>query len=149
MEVTGVWCCCSYQKAMTFWADSRFAPSQWEMSLQSNAVSHWLGTNLESASTSSVNIKFTQIPHCVDRYKLNAEVTLVVLHILHKTGSQNEGVPWLAPGNFNEILVIDGWSISCEIAIRWMPQDLTDDKSALVQVMAWCRQATSHYLNQC
>ena len=30
-----------------------------------------------------------------------------------------------------------------------MPQDLTDDKSILVQVMAWCRQATSHYLNQC
>ena len=30
-----------------------------------------------------------------------------------------------------------------------MPQVLTDDKSTLVQVMAWCRQATSHYLNQC
>ena len=29
--------------------DSRLAPSQWEMLLQSNAVSHWLGTNLESA----------------------------------------------------------------------------------------------------
>ena len=33
--------------------------------------------------------------------------------------------------------------------IRWMPQDLTDDKSTLVQVMAWCRQATSYYLSQC
>ena len=30
-------------------ADSRFAPSQWEMSLQSNAISHWLGASLESA----------------------------------------------------------------------------------------------------
>ena len=30
-------------------ADCRLAPSQWETSLQSNAVSHWLGTNLESA----------------------------------------------------------------------------------------------------
>ena len=29
-------------------ADSRLVPSQWEMSLQSNAVSHWLGANLES-----------------------------------------------------------------------------------------------------
>ena len=27
----------------------RFAPSQWETSFQSNAVSHWLGANLESA----------------------------------------------------------------------------------------------------
>ena len=26
---------------------------------------------------------------------------------------------------------------------------LTDDKSTLVQVMAWCRQATIHYLIQC
>ena len=34
-------------------------------------------------------------------------------------------------------------------ALRWMPQGLNDDKSTLVQVMAWCRQATSHYMNQC
>ena len=42
-----------------------------------------------------------------------------------------------------------GWGISYEIALRWMPLDLTDDKSTLVQVMAWCSQATSHYLSQC
>ena len=35
--------------AESYRADSGFAPSQWEMSLQSNAVSHWLGANLESA----------------------------------------------------------------------------------------------------
>ena len=29
-------------------ADSSLAPSQWEMSLQSSAISHWLGTNLKS-----------------------------------------------------------------------------------------------------
>ena len=28
---------------------SRLVPSQWETSLQSNAISHWLGANLESA----------------------------------------------------------------------------------------------------
>ena len=35
----------------TYWyrADSRFVPSQWEKSLQSNTVSHCLGANLESA----------------------------------------------------------------------------------------------------
>ena len=31
----------------------------------------------------------------------------------------------------------------------WMPLNLTDDKSTLVQVMAWCCQATCHYLSQC
>ena len=64
----------------------------------------------------------------------------------------------LAPGrfewNFRQIifkliLVIFGWGISYEIALRWMSLDLTDDRSTLVQVMAWCRQATSHYLSQC
>ena len=50
---------------------------------------------------------------------------------------------------FQANLLNGGWSISYEIALRWMPQDLTDDKSALVKVMAWCRQATSHYLSQC
>ena len=38
---------------------------------------------------------------------------------------------------------------SYEIALRLMPQDLTYDESTLVQVMAWCRQAASHYLSQC
>ena len=37
----------------------------------------------------------------------------------------------------------------CAIALRWMPHDFTDDKPTLVQVMTWCRQATSLYLNQC
>ena len=50
---------------------------------------------------------------------------------------------------FKQTLVNGGWGISYEIALRWMPLDLIDDKSTLVQVMAWCGQATSHYLSQC
>ena len=42
-------CCCNMDMVWYIRADSRFAPSQWETSLQSNAVSHWLGANLESA----------------------------------------------------------------------------------------------------
>ena len=45
--------------------------------------------------------------------------------------------------------MIDDWGISCENDLRWMSLDLSDDESTLVQVMAWCRQATSHYLSQC
>ena len=33
-----------------------------------------------------------------------------------------------------------------EIALRWMPMNLTMEKWTLVQVMAWCHQAPSHYL---
>ena len=63
----------------------------------------------------------------------------------------------LAPGNFKwnfiyvifqGILVIGGRGIACEIALIWMSVDFTDDQSTLVQVMAWCRKATSHYLIQ-
>ena len=34
-------------------------------------------------------------------------------------------------------------------ALGWTSLDLSDEKSTLVQVMAWCRQATSQFLNQC
>ena len=50
---------------------------------------------------------------------------------------------------FKRNLVIGGWGISCEIALIGMSLDFTDDQSTLVEVMAWCRQATSHYLSQC
>ena len=64
-------------------------------------------------------------------------------------GSGQETVAVLLPGsNFKRILVIDGWGIFCEIALIWMSLDFTDDQSTLVQVMARCRQATSHYLSQ-
>ena len=68
------------------------------------------------------------------------------------------GLNSLAPGgfdyslksvNFKLISMINIWSTFCEIAIRWIPQYLSDHKLTLVQVMAWCRQATSHYLSQC
>ena len=64
----------------------------------------------------------------------------------------------LAPGRsecdsknviFNLVLLIGISRSSYGNALQWMPQDLTDDESTLVQVMAWCRQATSHYLSQC
>ena len=64
----------------------------------------------------------------------------------------------LAPGGFENIFQnvffkliswIDTLSNSCETALRSMPQNPSDDKSTLVQVMAWCRQAASHYLSQC
>ena len=37
------------------------------------------------------------------------------------------------------IFVIDDWGISCENIFRCMSLDIADDKSTLVQVMAWCR----------
>ena len=50
---------------------------------------------------------------------------------------------------FKKKLVINGWGIFCENALRWMSLGLTDDESTLDRVMAWCHQATSHYLSPC
>ena len=50
---------------------------------------------------------------------------------------------------FKFISRIDIWSVSCETALRWMLHAPIDDKSTLVKVMAYCRQATSHCLTQC
>ena len=59
-------------------ADSRLAPSQWETSLQSNAVSHWLGANLESAlclylvwlktPIFAVNVDYSQYAPCNEMF---------------------------------------------------------------------------------
>ena len=57
------------------------------------------------------------------------------------------GVNSLTPGRsendhkyviFNLVLLIGIFRSSYDNALRWMPQGLTDDKSTLVQVMAWC-----------
>ena len=37
----------------------------------------------------------------------------------------------------------------CEIVLMWIPQNLTIEKSTLVQVMVRCRQDTSHCMTQC
>ena len=50
---------------------------------------------------------------------------------------------------FNLISLIDSWGMSYEIYLKWMSLDVTDNGSTLVQVMACCCQATSHYQNQC
>ena len=74
----------------------------------------------------------------------------IILYTKHPLNS-------LAPGrfqfNFRQVILkliwVNGsWGISYEIALRWLPLDFTDDKSTLVQLMAWCCQATSHYLSQ-
>ena len=46
-------------------ADSRLAPSQWETSLRSNAVSHWLGANLKSALHITTVFELKCLPCCL------------------------------------------------------------------------------------
>ena len=58
----------------------------------------------------------------------------------------------LETGKFNLLANLsDLWLryLYCEIAHRLSSLEFTQDKSTLVQVMAWCSQATSQYLSQC
>ena len=77
----------------------------------------------------------------------------VTLTVLFWLGFWCESQVWVIMGRgvlvFKLISRIDILSISSEIAFKWMPQHLTDDYSTLVQVIDWCRKATSHHLNQC
>ena len=41
------------------------------------------------------------------------------------------------------------WCTCLEIALSWMPQGFTNEILTLVKLMAWCRQALSHYFSQC
>ena len=45
--------------------DSRLVPCQWEMLLQSNAASHWLGANLESALNQLFERKSESVLHII------------------------------------------------------------------------------------
>ena len=49
---------------------------------------------------------------------------------------------------FKLIIWNSSLGLCCEIALRLMPLNLTNENLTWVQVMAWCRQETSHYLNQ-
>ena len=49
---------------------------------------------------------------------------------------------------FKFIIKNRGLATRYVIAPMWMPGNISNGKSALVQVMAWCRQATSHHLSQ-
>ena len=73
-------------------ADSRLVPSQWEISLQNNAVSRWLGANLESALYDMTRTRF-------DKYRFShlTHWGLVVPHsfvdLVNNTGRGNGLLP--------------------------------------------------------
>ena len=55
----------------------------------------------------------------------------------------------IADDIFKRIFFNENDWMSIKISLKFIPEGPIDNKSVLVQVMAWCRQATSHYLNQC
>ena len=86
-----------------------------------------------------------------DKWSRNAHITTYRYSVANAINSWAPGGFWL---NFIWLVFkqtsdTDGRGFSREIVLRCVSLDQTDDKSTLVQVMAWCYQATSHYLSQC
>ena len=75
------------------------------------------------------------------------EITMVTRSShLHYENSYNDTSSLLnqAPAVILKLIFMTyGWDIPSEIALTCMSLDLTEDKSTLVQVMAWCHQVTS------
>ena len=123
----------------------------WLLPLAAIGISVWNNVGaFHLLRASDIGLKYLEIMPYTMYVKWHIQITA--------TSPRGQWVNTLAPGRcgcnlklviFKHTSRVDILSISCEIALRWMPQDFTDDKSTLVQVMAWCRQATSHYLGQC
>ena len=90
-------------------------------------------------------------------------VTPNILHESYDVPGINVGVvartinslfPGRCGSNFKSIIfiiIIQNSSLGdrCDIALGWMSLNPMNERSTLVLVMAWCRQATSHYQDQC
>ena len=85
--------------------------------------------------------------------------TISALNWSHSSNKQNHRPPTLVDNtgkcikNFENVISEHMLQITfmstCEIALRWIPQNTLDEKPTLVEVMAWYFQATCHYLSQC
>ena len=95
--------------------------------------------------------------HCLFIHQRSTEDSEQII-----SGILNEGIkrhvnskdPGKCGNNFEstifKIIIQNNSSASLfEVAPRHMPRNLTDEKSTLVQVMAWYRKGTSHYQGQC
>ena len=86
---------------------------------------------------------------CTDVITISVHSHDITFNFLHPTTMLSIWISNLGQVIFKLISVINGCDICSVIALTWMSLDLTDDKSTLFLVMAWCHKATSHYLNQC
>ena len=81
-------------------------------------------------------------------YLSENKVTIVVDDIsAHKAPHFNSSSP--EKNGRQCIFLNENDRIQIWISLQFVPRSPIDNKSALGQVMAWCRQASSHHLNQC
>ena len=104
----------------------------------------WFGTLFHSlwrhCDAKTLNLQMScsdftpyDITGCQKKYPSNClQATCPRIH--WPPGNSDENV------NISQIIYCLIWDISCKIAQRWMSLNLSDDKSTLDQVVAWCPQ---------
>ena len=105
-----------YYVTQLMWS-KRLARSQWETLLQSNAISHWLGTNLESS---------------LDRIQGGSQVSMPVAVGLVPIWCQDICIHHTYLNAFS-------WMKVTIISLFFFPNGPVDHTPALVLLMAWCR----------
>ena len=120
-------------------ADSWFATNQRETSL------HWLGTNLESALNKKhflvhVPTSAGQNSPQISDEELLLQSEVGVLQLTYGGLSKNGGQ---VCRHFQTDFI--GWKSNISTKFQWslLKKGPTDNKSILIQVMAWCHQATN------
>ena len=125
-------------------ADSRLVPSQCETLLQSNAVSHWLGTNLESAMwpwwVKHHTLYWPGKSSCRCTWILLPQIWLCIKYSFFNTLKQSQNGCHFAWHIFKLFFLHDNSCIWI-ISLKFVLNGQFDNKSALVQIMAWYRQA--------
>ena len=119
-----------------FRADSSFVPSQWETSLQSNAISNWLGANLKSA----LRFMFTWVLLGYEKLILFYSLTMVNSWQLSMTYQSEISMGLLVGFKFGET--------DC-IYLLWSGYVVWHHRNWLTldQAMACCLSAPTPYLN--
>ena len=152
----------NHQRISKFhWPTQSYMTSQWIKPLEcqyilSNGYTTVLLTHLTALPSTSVNCQLfndgmykaqARSGHFAKKRALAGCGELISTHGAHFLGGLTT--------------VVDSGRAVNRLSERWMLKatscgrnchstlHVTDDKSTLVQVMAWCRQATSHYLSQC
>ena len=137
---------------LLFRADPRFAPSQWETSLQSNGVSHWLDANLETALTSGWNCQ--PWPNRSQNWMFVHSIIILSNSQQFPTSSSQNQVElgeW-ATRHFMHCLTIELWDSKIRYLIvmlsccRWVSMTLVNIgwDNGLSPLKRPC-----HYLNKC
>ena len=97
-------------------ADSRFVPSQWETSLQSNAISHWLGANIES----TLILYCTAVPEAEHKpeFQLTKDTPYLPLwarFVVHTMDLLWEKFQWILPLYMKPISFQSKASVVCSV----------------------------------